>query len=109
MPCGFPILIFEFLNWALFLAIWIVLAEQISCDSSFCSLPGGGHSTIDPCNTIYAALAFAVTGWVMFTVSFYGCRSRRAKPRWRVLMPRIMSDLGECDNGGWKLQSCFMS
>src|SRR5947207_12772410 len=103
MPCGFPILIFEFLNWALFLAILIVLEEQIFCDSSFCSLPGGGHSTIDPCNTIYAALAFAIAGWVMFTVSF-------GQAIWLQIQNKATSkatmegtnaphnDLGECDN-----------
>ena len=54
----------------MFLAVWIILAEQISCDDTVCAAPGGGHLTIQPCKTIYAALAFAIVTWLLYAISF---------------------------------------
>ena len=54
----------------MFLAVWIVLAEQISRDNTVCAAPDGGHLTTQPCKTIYAALAFAIVTWLLFGISF---------------------------------------
>jgi len=59
----------EILNWFMFLAAWIALAEQISCDTAQCAAPGGGHLHIRPCDSIYAAFAFAIVEWILFTTS----------------------------------------
>ena len=59
----------DLINWAMFLAVWIALAQQISSSTSFCSTPGGGNLTTAPCNTIYAALAFAIVCWLLFSIS----------------------------------------
>ena len=53
----------------MFLAVCIVLAEQISCDNTVCAAPGGRHLNTYPCQTIYAALAFAITTWLLFGIS----------------------------------------
>jgi hypothetical protein len=52
--------------------MWIALAVDIS-KSSYCRVsPGGGHSHIRPCQTIYTAFAFVLFEWVLFTVTFSG-------------------------------------
>ena len=62
------ILVLDFINWGMFLAVWIALAINISSTTSYCSIgPGGGHSDSTPCQTIYAAFAFAIVGWLFFT------------------------------------------
>ena len=63
-------LLYDFLGWIMFLAVWIALAEQVSCDTARCAAPGGGHLHTKPCSAVYAALAFAVMEWILFTVSF---------------------------------------
>jgi hypothetical protein len=59
----------EFINWALFLAIWISLSVNIGRDDQ-CTAPDGGHLHTKECNTIYTALAFAIVDWLLFTVTF---------------------------------------
>jgi hypothetical protein len=62
------ILMLDFINWGLFFAVWVALAVNISSETSYCSVsPGGGHSTSTPCQTIYAAFAFAIVAWILFT------------------------------------------
>ena len=60
----------EFLNWSLFLAIWIALSVNIGRNDQ-CTAPDGGHSHSRECNTIYTALAFAIVEWLLFTVTFF--------------------------------------
>lgn len=62
--------VLEFIDWCLLLAVWIALAQQISSHNTFCHAPHQGHLHIRPCNTIYGALALAVFGWILFTISF---------------------------------------
>lgn len=62
--------ILDFINWGMFLAVWIALAQQISSDNSYCTAPDGGHLHTKPCNTIYSACALAVVNWILFTISF---------------------------------------
>jgi hypothetical protein len=54
----------------MFLAVWVILAEQISCDTAVCTALGGGHLATHPRQTIYAALAFATVTWLLFAISF---------------------------------------
>jgi hypothetical protein len=62
------ILILDFVNWSMFLAVWIALAANISSDTSYCGAGSGdGQNTSTPCQTIYAAFAFAIAGWIFFT------------------------------------------
>ena len=66
----------EFINWSVFLAVWISLAVDISSSTSFCRVsPGGGHSHIKACNTIYTVFAFSIFEWILFTVTFAGAVS----------------------------------
>ena len=52
----------------MFFAVWIALAVNISSKTSYCRVsPGGEHSDSTPCQTIYAAFAFAIAGWVFLT------------------------------------------
>ena len=63
--------VFEFINWAMFLAVWIALAENISCNTSYCRVTyQGPRSFIKPCQTIYAAFAFAIFAWLLYCWSF---------------------------------------
>ena len=59
----------EFINWALFLAVWIAISVNIGRDDQ-CVDPDGSHSHSRECNTIYTALAFAIVDWLLFTVTF---------------------------------------
>ena len=59
----------EFINWGMFLAIWIALSVNIGKHQE-CVAPDGGHSHVRECNTIYTALAFAIADWILFTVTF---------------------------------------
>jgi hypothetical protein len=63
-------LVLEFINWGLFLAIWIALSVNIGRNDQ-CVAPDGGHDHSRPCNTIYTALAFAIVDWLLFTVTFF--------------------------------------
>jgi len=63
-----PLLILlQLANWAVFLALWIAIAVDISGDSSHCSVVSGEHSSDTPCQTMYAAFAFTIAGWVLFS------------------------------------------
>ena len=59
----------EFINWAMFFAVWIAIAVNIGKDQE-CVAPTGGHSHSRECNTIYTALAFAILDWILFSVTF---------------------------------------
>jgi hypothetical protein len=59
----------EFINWSLFLAVWISISVNIGRHNQ-CVAPDGGHSQTRECKTIYSALAFAIVDWLLFTVSF---------------------------------------
>ena len=59
----------EFINWGMFLAIWIALSANIGKHQE-CVAPNGGHSHSRPCNTIYTAIAFAILDWILFTITF---------------------------------------
>src|SRR5277367_4231565 len=59
----------EFINWGMFLAIWIALSANIGKHQE-CVASDGGHSHARECNTIYTALAFAIVDWLLFTVTF---------------------------------------
>jgi hypothetical protein len=59
----------EFINWSLFLAVWIALSVNIGRHDQ-CVAPDGGHSKTRECKTIYSALAFAIVDWLLFTVTF---------------------------------------
>jgi hypothetical protein len=59
----------EFINWGMFLAIWIALSVNIGKHQD-CVAPDGGHSHLRECNTIYTALAFAIVDWILFSVTF---------------------------------------
>src|SRR5947207_9404630 len=84
-PHQFVALVLEFINWGMFLAVWIALAEQISCNTSFCAAPGGGHLHTKQCKTIYSACALAIVSWILFTISFcivayqFACRNDAGK------------------------------
>lgn len=69
----YPLLIvaLDLINWCMFIAVWIALAVNIGSKSNYCSvsIEKGGHSGSVPCQTIYAALAFAILGWLLFTHS----------------------------------------
>lgn len=65
----FLTLALEFINWGMFLAVWIALSVNIGQDS-YCSGPLGGHLHTRWCNSIYSALAFAIIDWILFTVTF---------------------------------------
>ena len=64
------ILLFEFINWGLFLAVWIALSVNIGRHTQ-CATSSGGHDHSRPCNTIYTALAFAIADWLLFSVTFF--------------------------------------
>lgn len=59
------------LTWAMFLAVWIALADNIGHDNfAYCRAgPGGGHIHTNPCNTLYAAFALSIFEWVLLSVS----------------------------------------
>jgi hypothetical protein len=59
----------EFINWGLFLAIWIAISVNIGRHDQ-CVAADGGHASTRECRTIYTALAFAIVDWLLFTVSF---------------------------------------
>jgi hypothetical protein len=59
----------EFINWGMFLAVWIAISANIGKHQE-CVAPTGGHSHARECNTIYSALAFAIVDWILFTVTF---------------------------------------
>ena len=59
----------EFVNWALFLAVWIALSVNIGRHDQ-CVAVDGGHAKTQECKTIYTALAFAILDWLLFTVTF---------------------------------------
>jgi hypothetical protein len=63
------VLLLEFINWGLFLAVWIGLADAISCDTGHCADPSGGHLHINPCNTLYGAFGLSIAVWILFTLS----------------------------------------
>src|SRR5579859_8057633 len=63
------ILLLDFINSALFLAVWIVLAIEVSCNTARCSDPNGGHLHINPCNTLYGAFGLSIAVWILFTIS----------------------------------------
>jgi hypothetical protein len=65
----YGILLFEFINWALFLAVWVALADNIG-KKTFCADPSGGLSHVKECDTLYAAFAFAICEWILFTVTW---------------------------------------
>ena len=63
----------EFTVWGLLLAVWIALANNFACNTSYCRVSyGGPRSFIKPCKTIYAAFAFVIVEWLLFTVTFFG-------------------------------------
>jgi hypothetical protein len=66
----FLIVLLEFLNWGMFLAVWISIAVNIGkhqwCEGS----NGSGHEHNRPCNSAYTILAFAIVDWILFTVTF---------------------------------------
>jgi hypothetical protein len=62
------------LGWGMFLAAWMCLSVDIASDTSYCSVRESGHHYPGPryktpCNTMYAAYAFALVEWMLFTVS----------------------------------------
>jgi hypothetical protein len=63
------ILALEFINWALFLAVWIALSVDIGKHQE-CVVDSNGHSHSRPCDTAYTAIAFAIVDWILFTVTF---------------------------------------
>ena len=78
MTCGmiyrplthhYIVLVLEFINWAMFLAVWIAISANIGKHQE-CVAPSGGHDHSRPCNTAYTALAFAIVDWILFTISF---------------------------------------
>ena len=72
-PSMSRLVVFEFVNMALFLAVWIALADNISCNTSYCRVTyRGSRSFIRPCQTIYAAFAFAIVEWLLFLATFAG-------------------------------------
>lgn len=64
------ILALEFINWAMFLAVWIALSVNIGKHQECEAGPFGGHLHNRPCNTAYTAIAFAIADWILFTVTF---------------------------------------
>jgi hypothetical protein len=64
-------LVLEFINWAMFFAVWIAISVNIGKDQE-CVAADGGHSHSRECRTIYSALAFAIINWILFTVTL-GC------------------------------------
>jgi hypothetical protein len=64
------ILILEFINWGLFLAVWISISVNIGRHDQ-CVASNGGHSHSKPCDTIYTALAFAIADWLLFSFTFF--------------------------------------
>lgn len=61
---------FDFINWSLFLAIWIALSVNIGKHQQ-CVSADGGHDHSRPCNSIYTALAFAIVDWLLFSVTLF--------------------------------------
>lgn len=66
----FIVLALEFINWSLFLAVWIAISVNIGKHQQ-CVAPAGGHDHSRPCNAAYTTLAFAIVDWILFTVSFF--------------------------------------
>ena len=63
-------LVLEFINWGLFLAIWIALSVNIGRHDQ-CVAANGGHDHSRPCDTVYSALAFAIFDWLLFSFTFF--------------------------------------
>lgn len=62
-------LVLEFINWGMFLAVWIALSVNIGKDQQ-CVAVDGGHAHNRPCNAVYTTIAFAIVDWLLFTVTF---------------------------------------
>ena len=79
-------LFLEFTNWAMFLAVWIALAVNIG-RKDWCVDPDGSHSRSRECDTIYAAWAFAIVEWILFTATLAGVGM--AVSRYRGTSPAV--------------------
>jgi hypothetical protein len=66
----YVILALEFINWGMFLAVWIALSVNIGKHQECAATLDSGHSHSRPCNTAYTAIAFAIVDWILFTVTF---------------------------------------
>jgi hypothetical protein len=55
----------------MFLAAWIAISVNIGKKQA-CVAPSGGHSHIRPCDTIYAAVAFAIVEWLLWCATLFG-------------------------------------
>ena len=59
----------------MFLGVWICLSVDMASNTSYCSIRKSGFRYPAPryttaCNTMYAAYAFALVEWILFTISF---------------------------------------
>jgi hypothetical protein len=63
--------LFEITNWAMFFAAWIAISVNIGKKQA-CADVDGGHSHIRPCDTIYAAVAFAIVEWLLWSATLFG-------------------------------------
>jgi hypothetical protein len=55
----------------MFLAAWIAISVNIG-KKQVCVDENGDHSHIRPCDTIYAAIAFAIVEWLLWSATLFG-------------------------------------
>jgi len=60
----------EFFNWVVFGVAWISLSVELSSQPTYCTTPNGSRLWTEPCNTLYAAYALSIFGWVLFCTSY---------------------------------------